>query len=407
MQRKREPYPISTLCELKDNIDTSPDYQRPLVWPLSNKQLLIDTVLRGLDIPKFYWKQIDDEHFEVIDGQQRIRTIWEFYDNKFKLAKDEEPVDGEDINNKYYKDLPIKMKKKFTMYLIDVVIVYDAKDDEEIREMFLRLQNGVTLKAQEKRNAMGGNMRDFVINCSKHKFFSEKVGFKDLRFAHQAVASQMILLELSKGATDIRNKNLNDMYKEQKNFDTNNSDAKKVIRTLEYLNKIFKEKTPELKPYYVLTFYLLISRLMDKYVITNLEDDIFKFFLDFEKFRNQEEEKQEDKDPDIMEFKDKISHSSDSKSSLEWRHNYFISRFGINFPDVPLKDENRNFSHEQRLALWRRDKTCQLKIKCDGKILQFGDMDADHITPYSKGGKTIVSNGRASCPECNRSRGAG
>jgi len=407
MQRKREPYPISTLCELKDNIDTSPDYQRPLVWPLSNKQLLIDTVLRGLDIPKFYWKQIDDEHFEVIDGQQRIRTIWEFYDNKFKLAKDEEPVDGEDINNKYYKDLPIKMKKKFTMYLIDVVIVYDAKDDEEIREMFLRLQNGVTLKAQEKRNAMGGNMRDFVINCSKHKFFSEKVGFKDLRFAHQAVASQMILLELSKGATDIRNKNLNDMYKEQRNFDTNNPDAKKVIRTLEYLNKIFKEKTPELKPYYVLTFYLLISRLMDKYVITNLEDDIFKFFLDFEKFRNQEEEKQEDKDPDIMEFKDKISHSSDSKSSLEWRHNYFISRFGINFPDVPLKDENRNFSHEQRLALWRRDKTCQLKIKCDGKILQFGDMDADHITPYSKGGKTIVSNGRASCPECNRSRGAG
>ena len=77
MERKREPYPVSTLCELKDNIDTNPDYQRPAVWKTSNKQLLIDTILRGLDVPKFYWKQIDEDHFEVIDGQQRIRTIWE------------------------------------------------------------------------------------------------------------------------------------------------------------------------------------------------------------------------------------------------------------------------------------------------------------------------------------------
>ena len=151
MERKREPYPVSTLCELKDNIDTNPDYQRPAVWKISNKQLLIDTIIRGLDVPKFYWKQIDEDHFEVIDGQQRIRTIWEFHDNKFKLAKDADPIDGEEIKDKFYKDLSIKMKKKFTMYLIDVVIVYNTKDDEEIREMFLRLQNGITLKSQEKR----------------------------------------------------------------------------------------------------------------------------------------------------------------------------------------------------------------------------------------------------------------
>ena len=111
MERKREPYPVSTLCELKDNIDTNPDYQRPAVWKTSNKQLLIDTILRGLDVPKFYWKQIDEDHFEVIDGQQRIRTIWEFHDNKFKLAKDADPIDGEEIKDKLYKDLSIKMKK--------------------------------------------------------------------------------------------------------------------------------------------------------------------------------------------------------------------------------------------------------------------------------------------------------
>lgn len=405
MERKRESYPITTLCELKDNIDTNPDYQRPLVWKNSNKQLLIDTILRGLDIPKFYWKQIDEEHFEVIDGQQRIRTIWEFYDNKFKLAKDADPIINEEIKDKFYKDLPIKLKKKFTMYLIDIVIVYNVQDDEEIREMFLRLQNGITLKAQEKRNAMVSKMRDFAIDCSQHEFFS-KVGFKNLRFAYQLVAAQMILLELNGGPTDIRNSNLNNMYKEHKNFDKNSSEAKKVIKTLDYLNRVFKENTPELKPYYVISYYLLVSRFLDKYVVTNLESIFFDFFLDFEKFRREQEEKSEDRNSEFMEFKDKISHSSDSKSSLQWRQDYFVARIGILNPDIPLKDENRNFSHEQRLAIWRRDKLCQLKIKCEGKTLQFNDMDADHIIPYSKGGKTIISNGQASCPECNRSKGA-
>jgi hypothetical protein len=407
MKRKRDPYPIFTLCELKDHIDTNPDYQRPPVWPLPNKQLLIDTVFRNLDIPKFYWKEIDEDHFEVIDGQQRIRAIWEFYDNKFKLAKDADPVDGEEIKDKYYKDLSPKMKKKFTMYPIDVVTVYDSKNEDEIREMFLRLQNGVTLKSQEKRNAMGGHMRDFVINCSKHKFFAEKVGFQDLRLAHQLVAAQMILLELNDGPTDIRNKNLNNMYKDQKEFNASSPEAKKVLRTLDYLNKIFKENTPELKPYYAITLYLMISTLMDKYVIGNLEDNIFKFFLNFENYRQDEKNKSEEKDPEWMEFEDKVSHSSDSLSSLEWRHDFFITKFGIKFPDITLKDENRNFSYEQRRSIWRRDMTCKIKIKCDGKKLKFSDMDADHIIPHSKGGKTIVSNGRASCPECNRSRGAG
>ncbi len=407
MEKKKETYPIATLCELKDNIDTAPDYQRPLVWKTSNKQLLIDTILRGLDIPKFYWKQIDSEHFEVIDGQQRIRTIWEFYDNKFKLPKDADPIDGEEIKDKFYKDLPIKLKKKFTIYSLDVVVVYNVEDDEEIREMFLRLQNGITLKAQEKRNAMVSKMRDFVIEGSKHNFFKEKVGFQDKRFFHQQVFAQMVLLEINNGPTDIKNSSLTNMYKEEKDFDSKGLTAKKVIKTLDYLDRIFKENTPELKQHYAVSFYMLISKLLDKYVIQGMEEDIFKFFINFEQFRIAEMKKDEDKDNDILEFQDKISHASDSKSALQWRLDYFFSKLGVMYPNILLKDENRNFSYEQRLAIWRRDnKVCQIKKKCEGKYLQFADMDVDHIIPHSKGGKTIVSNGRVSCPECNRSKGA-
>ena len=139
MDKKREPFPVSTLCGLKENIDTKPDYQRPLVWKLVNKQLLMDTILRGYDIPKFYWKENKKDSYEVVDGQQRIRAIWDFQDNQFKMPKDSDPVEDNDIADKFYNELPVSMKKKFDMYLIDVVILYNVENDEEIREMFLRL----------------------------------------------------------------------------------------------------------------------------------------------------------------------------------------------------------------------------------------------------------------------------
>ena len=91
----------------------------------------------------------------------------------------------------------------------------------------------------------------------------------------------MILLELNNGPNDIRNSNLNNMYKDQKEFNDNSSEAKKVLKTLDYLNEVFKENTPELKPYYAVSFYLLILKLLDKYVITNMEDKIFNFFFRF------------------------------------------------------------------------------------------------------------------------------
>jgi len=406
MEKKIDRWPLATVCGLKENINTKPDYQRPLVWKLTNKQLLIDTILRGYDIPKFYLKENKKDNYDVVDGQQRIRTMWDFQDNKFKMPKDSEPIEDNDIADKLYSELPVSMKKKFDMYLIDLVVLYNVENDEEIREMFLRLQNGITLKAQEKRHAFGGNMRDFVIEISKHPFF-KKVGYKDLRFAHESTAAQLILLEINGEGTDVRNSNLNNLYKEHKDFDENSNVAKKIKKTISYLDRVFEEHTPELKPYYVQSMYMLISKLLDKFVIDNLEKSIFKFFLGFDKYRSIERKKEEDRDPDITEFQDKVSHSGDSKASLDWRLDFFFKIFGQKFPDILLKDDNRNFTYEQKLAIWRRDnQICQIKLKCNGVKLSFSDMEADHTIPHVKGGETTVSNGKTSCVACNRSKGA-
>ena len=79
-------------------------------------------------------------------------------------------------------------------YNLDFVIL-DNEDEDEICEMFLRLQNGTSLKAQEKRNAMPGQMRDFIKKVSEHEFF-QKVSFNNSRFTYDLIAAQVTLFSI-------------------------------------------------------------------------------------------------------------------------------------------------------------------------------------------------------------------
>ena len=181
MQINKKGWPILSLCGLKQRVDTQPDYQRPAVWDLAQKQLLIDTILRGYDVPKIYWRKVqaNPDKYEVVDGQQRIRAVWGFQAGEFALAKNIDSIGTDDVKGFKYEDLPDDLRLQFDTYNIDVVIVSET-DEDEVREMFLRLQNGTTLKAQEKRNAMPGSMRDFVKSLAGHKLFAN-AGFTNSR----------------------------------------------------------------------------------------------------------------------------------------------------------------------------------------------------------------------------------
>ncbi|MGA3065624.1 MAG: HNH endonuclease signature motif containing protein [Tepidisphaeraceae bacterium] len=75
-------------------------------------------------------------------------------------------------------------------------------------------------------------------------------------------------------------------------------------------------------------------------------------------------------------------------------------------PNIELKDNQRLFSREQRLAIFRRDKAlCQVRMKCSGAKCEWDAWEADHVVPWSKGGKTVVANGQIACLACNSSKG--
>ncbi len=327
MKTKTEPFLLSELNELREKINTKSDYQRPEVWKRSQKQLLIDSILRGYDIPKIYVKQEDPNSqyaFEVVDGQQRLVAIWGYFNGDFALSKDAEPINGGNCASQGYEDLEMDLRKAFDNYSADVVIVTEAiqtKEKNEIGELFLRLQNGSPLNAQEKRNAMPGKMRDFIKKLANHKFF-ESCQFSNTRYAYDAIAAQLICLELSLVRTNrpcnIGGTELDKMYEEQKKFDMNGEIVKQVKEKLDYLEKTFPNKTPELIKHNIITLYCLVSKLSK---FDGAEQQLHNWFIEFEaeRAKNNELKDGSEKDIALIGYAAATSNAADKYQNIEKR----------------------------------------------------------------------------------------
>lgn len=411
MKTNKKPFPLSTVSAangIRQRIDTNPDFQRPAVWSTSQKQLLVDSILREYDVPKMYWRKLSSkpERYDVVDGQQRLRAIWSFVDGDFALPTNAEPVDDLAIASCKYDTLPDDLRIRFDTYALDVVVLEDT-DESEVREMFLRLQNGTSLKAQEKRNAMPGKMRDFVRSLTEHAFF-KRVGFANSRFTHDHVAAQMVCLELFGGPVNVKDGDLNRMYQNNQVFDTTGKVAKAVQRTLALLAEIFPDKTPELERYNVIALYCVCADLQRAYVVADIKANLCAWFLDFEGRRRAQDALDEDKaEAEWVAYKEKISHSTDAQDSIRSRMDFLMRDLLTRFPNLTLKDNQRDFTHIQKLTIFRRDhQTCQVRLKCIGVKVEWDDWHCDHKHAWSKGGYTTVENGQVACPACNLSKGA-
>ena len=408
METSKKPWPLATIYGIRDRVDTNPDYQRPPVWTRGQKQLLVDSILRNYDVPKLYWRRTGKkpDTYDVIDGQQRLRAVWEFFSGGYGLPRNADPVDGYAAANLKYEALPDELRIRLDTYPLDVVLVDDA-DEDEVREMFLRLQNGTTLRAQEKRNAYPGQMRDFVRQLASHRFL-ESVGFSNSRFTHDLVAAQFVCLEIAGGPTNVKNRDLNKMYKEHLSLDEQGEEAKAVRKVLDLLAEVFSEKTPELTRYNVVALYCVCAELLAAYVRSEFAELLHGWFIDFEARRREQEQLSEDEaEAEWVSYKEKISHSTDSEDSIRARMDFLLRDLLTVHDGLSLKDAQRSFTPQQRLAVYRRDRgVCQLKLRCEGKRVRWDAWHCDHLTPWSRGGKTTVENGQVTCPACNQAKGA-
>ncbi|MDA7861478.1 DUF262 domain-containing protein [bacterium] len=395
MELNTEIWPLVSLIHNKKNINPTPEYQRYSVWNTKQQQLLMDSIFRGMDIPKLYLRKTasgSDFKYEAVDGQQRMRTIWGFYNNEFSLNKKFTP----ELGGKKYDDLEMDERQKFDMFNFSVVIIRESSD-EEIREMFCRLQNGKPLNAAEKRNAMVSKVRDFVAKLVEHPFFKDSIKFSNSRMQHQQAAAQTILLECHGKPVSVRSADLNKFYLEQVDFNDTGKIAKKVQKVYDFLNRSFPEPIPEFKRGWVLPMFMLVSRLMDEFNLNGKEHEFQTFLIEFEARRHSEADSTE-----MLKFEQNMSHSSDGEPSLKYRHEMLNRELHAYIPNLIPIDSQRGFDEAQRVAIYRRDGG---ECKYCGAEVPWDDFHADHIVPHSKGGPTTVQNGWLACSKCNQSKG--
>lgn len=190
-------------------LDVNPAYQREgSIWSTETKARLIDSMINGFDVPKFYLEKLHDQprgpegfrtRFAIIDGKQRTEAITEFLDNKLSLGDDfiyfEDPkVEAAGLS---IQDLRLKYPElvgKFHGFELSLVEV-DSTSGDLIEEMFLRLNASTALNAAEKRNAISGPVRDASVDLAEHRFFQSRSPIRNARYKYRELASKFLLIE--------------------------------------------------------------------------------------------------------------------------------------------------------------------------------------------------------------------
>ncbi|MFA5169370.1 MAG: DUF262 domain-containing protein [Candidatus Paceibacterota bacterium] len=344
MNIKKDKKALDKLYRRRDRYDLQPDFQREEVWDEKKEQKLMDTILKNWDIPKVYLRANDAENFDCVDGQQRMTAIFKFYDNELKLPKES----GEYVGL-FYKDLPDKVKDIFDDYELDLVLIYDATE-EELRNLFARLQLGVPLNSAEKLNAMSGNMRNFVKELSAKDFFKNKISLKNKRFAFQAISSQICLIEMN-GIRDAKFKDMEDFYSRETDFDNNSFLAKKIVKVLTEMDKIFPVKTSLFRSRSaIISFFIILSEMIKNGLSLNSDyrKSLKDFYIKFQKDLKEEIEKgSEAIDAELMVYQSKINQAPDSKESISKRHEILKRRLSLYEPKfkkyLELKEKEEDF----------------------------------------------------------------
>ena len=217
MEMRTEKRAIDRVFKRRDRYEI-PDWQREKVWSKSNKQKLIDSILRGWKLPKFYFLIINEEptEYEVVDGQQRLSAIFEFLDNDLSLSAASQKKFGA----KFYSELPDHVSDAFDDFEIDFDEIKEASDTD-VKEFFQRLQEGLSLTSSEKLNSMESKLRDYCRRLAKHQFFSESTDVSSKRYAYFDICAKAAAIEVEDIEIGHRFEDLKEVFESQAAFSAN------------------------------------------------------------------------------------------------------------------------------------------------------------------------------------------
>lgn len=278
----------------RDRIDVEPSYQRKgRRWSVSDKQYLIDSILNGFDIPKFYvadftWgnSKLNEKKLEyaVIDGKQRFEAIFEFFDNEFPLAKDFFFVRDErlKLGGLTYSELKLDypdIAEIFDNFNLDVMGVISSETDY-VEELFVRLNRSKPLSGAEVRNAMTGELSQIIRNIRDHEFFTSNIKFNTSRGQDLNCAAKIFMFEVTGTFQETKKTSL-DRFVETNSYSNKKikDSVTSIVQTLGRMSQVFQFKDFLLRSEGPVPVYYWLFRHSSAEVVPYIRDFLDWFHL--------------------------------------------------------------------------------------------------------------------------------
>jgi len=167
-------YSVELLAAKMRNGDFEiPPYQREDTWEQERKWRFIESLLMGLPIPfLFFWESPTSGKLEIIDGSQRLRTLEQFIDGKWRLGELE---DLTLLQGMAFSDLPESRQRKIKNRSIRGIVLSEHADEQARFDIFDRINTSskIANKAEVRRGALLGPFLDLVIDLANNELFAE------------------------------------------------------------------------------------------------------------------------------------------------------------------------------------------------------------------------------------------
>lgn len=322
-----------------------PKYQREYLYKDKKRDEVVYSVVNDFPLNLIYWEVRKDGTYGLMDGQQRIISICEYLNGKFS------------INGKFFHNLTKEVKKKIRDY--ELSVEFCVGTEKEILDHIIRINTqGEQMNIQEMRNVaytgtwLTDAKRYFSKrNCPAHNIASKYLKGSSIRQEYL----ETVISWINDGKIE-----------EYMGKNQHKSDAKVLWKyfqkVINWVEATFTKYRIEMKG---VPFGILYNKFKNKKLDSNkLEKEITKLMLD------------EDVD----------NKSGIYKYVLTREEKYLNIRF--------FSDNHKRESYERQKGI------C---AKCK-KHFEIGEMEADHITPWHKGGKTISENCQMLCKQDNRTK---
>ncbi|SDT42610.1 DUF262 domain-containing protein [Microlunatus soli] len=227
----------------RDLLELDPPYQRRSVWSQTYKDYFIDTVLLDYPAPAvFLFEDIDDAgvaKYFVVDGKQRLSTVFEFLDGRFPVSDD---ATMDRYRGLMFADLPSETRQRFYRYQFSIEFL-PTIDESALSNIFDRINRNVArLTAQELRHArFGGVFASRVESLTEHleevmpKDFPRIAAGSRRQMKDAELVAQLLLL-VERGIESYSQDDLDDAYnardEEWEQAPDVEDEAREVIRTL-------------------------------------------------------------------------------------------------------------------------------------------------------------------------------